>query len=99
MLVSFVVHFKCASLRSAQHICVIPRGVVFKVGILEPKTNARGYILECFKGHFELPGLGPIGSNGLANPRDFEYPVAAYDEDYATAKDYKVCFIPSPLAL
>ena len=31
-----------------------------------------GYVLETFGGHFELPGLGPIGSNGLANPRDFK---------------------------
>jgi homogentisate 1,2-dioxygenase len=27
---------------------------------------------QVFKGHFELPQLGPIGANGLANPRDFK---------------------------
>ena len=27
-----------------------------------------------------MPELGPIGSNGLANPRDFLAPVAAYEE-------------------
>src|SRR3546814_3501594 len=27
-----------------------------------------------------LPDLGPIGSNGLANPRDFLTPNAAYEE-------------------
>lgn len=27
---------------------------------------------EVFKGHFELPDLGPIGANGLANSRDFK---------------------------
>ncbi len=64
-------------------ICIIPRGVVFKV-CLHGATQGRGYILETFKGHFELPDLGPIGSNGLANPRDFEYPVAAYDDDSET---------------
>jgi homogentisate 1,2-dioxygenase len=29
---------------------------------------------------FKLPDLGPIGSNGLANPRDFLAPVAAYED-------------------
>ena len=40
----------------------------------------RGYILEVFEGHFRLPDLGPIGANGLANPRDFLVPVARYDD-------------------
>ena len=68
-------------------ICVIPRGIVFSVNIHRTdsesstlKAAARGYILEIFKGHFALPELGPIGSNGLANPRDFLYPTAWYDE-------------------
>jgi len=61
-----------------KHICVIPRGVVFAVDLEE---KSRGYILEVFKGHFDLPDLGPIGSNGLANPRDFEIPTATYDDD------------------
>lgn len=38
-------------------------------------------MLEVFGAHFELPDLGPIGSNGLANPRDFLTPVASFDED------------------
>jgi homogentisate 1,2-dioxygenase len=58
-------------------IVVIPRGVKFQVLVDGP---VRGYIAEIFKGHFELPGLGPIGSNGLANPRDFEFPVAAFED-------------------
>lgn len=37
--------------------------------------------MESFEGHFELPLLGPIGSNGLANPRDFQYPVARFEND------------------
>ena len=37
-------------------------------------------IVEIFKGHFMLPELGPIGANGLANPRDFKYPVAHFDD-------------------
>ena len=27
------------------------------------------YVLEVYDDHFVLPNLGPIGSNGLANPR------------------------------
>ena len=49
----------------------------FSVGVSEP---SRGYILEVFGGHFVLPGLGPIGANGLANPRDFLTPVAWYED-------------------
>ena len=41
---------------------------------------SRGYMMEVFNGHFELPNLGPIGANGLANPRDFETPVAWYED-------------------
>ncbi|KAJ3040213.1 Homogentisate 1,2-dioxygenase [Rhizophlyctis rosea] len=41
---------------------------------------SRGYILEVFDRHFELPELGPIGANGLANPRDFQHPTAAYED-------------------
>jgi homogentisate 1,2-dioxygenase len=35
---------------------------------------------EVFKGHFVIPDLGPIGSNGLANGRDFEIPVSWYED-------------------
>ena len=41
---------------------------------------SRGYICEVFGTRFTLPNLGPIGANGLANPRDFEYPTAFYVE-------------------
>ena len=58
-------------------IIVIPRGIKFSIEVEGP---SRGYILEIFKGHFELPTLGPIGANGLANPRDFKAPVAAYED-------------------
>lgn len=59
-------------------ICVIPRGVKFQVQLLN--EQARGYICENFGAIFRLPDLGVIGSNGLANPRDFLYPHAAYEE-------------------
>jgi len=59
-------------------ICVIQRGIKFSVDVLEGKS--RGYITEVYKGHFVIPDLGPIGSNGLANPRDFEIPVSWYED-------------------
>jgi homogentisate 1,2-dioxygenase len=62
-----------------QEIAVIPRGIRFKVSF--PNGPARGYIMELYSNHFELPELGPIGSNCLANARDFEAPVAAFEED------------------
>lgn len=40
--------------------------------------GCRGYVCELFAGHWKLPDLGPIGANGLAEPRDFLYPVAWY---------------------
>ncbi|KAJ3330994.1 hypothetical protein HDU76_004348 [Blyttiomyces sp. JEL0837] len=59
-------------------IVVIPRGIKFKVEL--PDGPSRGYILETFDRHWELPDLGPIGANGLANPRDFLYPTASYED-------------------
>jgi homogentisate 1,2-dioxygenase len=52
-----------------KEIIVIPRGIKFSVD-LDGKF-CRGWICETFKGHFVIPDLGPIGSNGLANERDF----------------------------
>jgi homogentisate 1,2-dioxygenase len=64
-------------------ILVIPRGIRYNVTL--PTGDARGYILETFTaGHFELPELGPIGSNGLANPRDFQIPKACYTDSQET---------------
>jgi homogentisate 1,2-dioxygenase len=42
--------------------------------------TARGYICENYGQQFRLPDLGPIGANGLANPRDFKTPVAWYED-------------------
>ncbi len=91
-------------------IVVIPRGIKFSVKL--PDGPSRGYIVEVFDGHFEIPDLGPIGflfaptifslanrnctaavttgsqhcsgANGLANPRDFLTPVAAYEDKETT---------------
>lgn len=67
------------------HVTVIPRGIRFAIWLYDNVSkavadngSARGYVLEVFSGSFELPDLGLIGANGLANPRDFRYPVAAY---------------------
>ncbi|CAK7207830.1 hypothetical protein SEUCBS139899_010645 [Sporothrix eucalyptigena] len=57
-------------------IAVIQRGQRFKVNIEGP---TRGYVLEIWGANFELPELGPLGANGLANARDFLHPVAAYE--------------------
>jgi homogentisate 1,2-dioxygenase len=65
-------------------ICVIPRGVKFQVCLLE--KAAVGYICEVYGAKLELPDLGPIGANGLASPRDFEYPVASYEEKTGSYK-------------
>ncbi|MDE1164999.1 MAG: homogentisate 1,2-dioxygenase [Pseudomonas sp.] len=59
-------------------IAVLPRGLKFRVQLLD--ATARGYIAENHGAPLRLPDLGPIGSNGLANPRDFRSPVACYEE-------------------
>ena len=61
-----------------QEIAVIPRGIRFSVSL--PDGEARGYVCENFGAMLKLPDLGPIGSNGLANPRDFLAPVAAFED-------------------
>jgi homogentisate 1,2-dioxygenase len=59
-------------------IAVIPRGTRFRVELLD--ATARGYVGENFGTPLRLPELGPIGSNSLANARDFLYPAAAYED-------------------
>jgi homogentisate 1,2-dioxygenase len=59
-------------------IAVVPRGMRFKV--LLPGGPARGYLCENYGSAFRLPELGPIGSQGLAQKRDFLAPVAAFED-------------------
>lgn len=59
-------------------IAVIQRGIRFRVELLD--KTARGYICENYGALLRLPDLGPIGANGLANPRDFLAPVAAFED-------------------
>ena len=61
-----------------QEIAVIPRGIRFRVAL--PDGEARGYVCENFGAFMRLPDLGPICSNGLANPRDFLTPNAAFED-------------------
>ena len=58
-------------------VALIPRGVKFRV---EVEGDSRGYVAENHGLPLRLPELGPIGSNGLANPRDFETPVAWFED-------------------
>ncbi|WP_372731408.1 homogentisate 1,2-dioxygenase [Novosphingobium sp.] len=60
-------------------ICVVPRGMKFRVTPLGGR--ATGYLCENHGEAFRLPDLGPIGSNCLANPRDFLTPVAAFEDE------------------
>ena len=63
---------------AAGEIAVVPRGVKFKVQVDSP---VRGYLCENYGPHFRLPELGPIGSQGLAQVRDFLAPVAAFEDE------------------
>ena len=68
------------------HVALVPRGVRFRVELMD--AEARGYVLENHGQPMRLPELGPIGANGLANPRDFMAPVAAWEE--ADGRDVEV---------
>ncbi|MFI7358833.1 homogentisate 1,2-dioxygenase [Streptomyces avidinii] len=71
-------------------MAIVPRGVRFRVELLD--DDARGYVCENYGQPFELPNLGPIGANGLAAARDFQAPVAAYeDSDRPTEVINKFC--------
>ena len=59
-------------------VALVPRGMKFRVQLID--GEAAGYVAENYGVPFRLPELGPIGANGLANPRDFEVPVAAFED-------------------
>lgn len=59
-------------------IACVPRGLKFRVELLD--AVAQGYVGENFGKPLRLPNLGPIGANGLANPRDFLTPVACFED-------------------
>ena len=81
-----------------QEIAVIPRGIRFQVRL--PDGAARGFLCENFGLPLKLPDLGVIGSNGLAHPRDFLYPVAAYEDqdgDYELIAKFDGRFWAAPI--
>eukprot|EP00658_Telonema_sp_P-2_P038939 TRINITY_DN27855_c0_g1_i1.p1 TRINITY_DN27855_c0_g1~~TRINITY_DN27855_c0_g1_i1.p1 ORF type:complete len:349 (-),score=78.21 TRINITY_DN27855_c0_g1_i1:166-1212(-) len=59
-------------------IAVVQRGIRFSVSLHD--ESARGYVLEIYESRFKIPDMGPIGTNHLALPQDFETPVAAFDD-------------------
>jgi homogentisate 1,2-dioxygenase len=72
-------HTECGVLDvTPGEIVLVPRGMKFRVALVD--EAARGYVCENYGRKFELPERGPIGSDGLANRRDFESPVAAYED-------------------
>jgi len=68
-------------------IALLPRGLAFRVDV--PDGPSRGYVLENHGAAFALPELGPIGSNGLASPRDFLAPVAAFEPPGTPCQRFK----------
>ena len=60
------------------HVALIPRGIKFRVEL--PDGPARGFICENYGQHLRLPDLGPIGTFGLANARDFQAPAAGFED-------------------
>ena len=79
-------------------IALLPRGLLFKVAL--PDGPSRGYVCENYGAQFRLPELGPIGSNGLANARDFLAPVAAFEDQagpYEIVKKFGGRFWTAPM--
>ena len=60
-------------------ILVIPRGLKFRIEL--PDGPVRGYVCENYGAPLELPERGPVGANGFANDRDFQYPVASFEDN------------------
>ena len=70
---------ECGKLRLRPgEIAVIPRGMKFAVDLLT--DTARGYLAENYGAPLCLPERGPVGANGYANDRDFQYPEANYED-------------------
>ncbi|MBX4871242.1 homogentisate 1,2-dioxygenase [Rhizobium bangladeshense] len=67
-------------------ICLVPRGMMFKITTVGEQAVWRGYICENYGAKFTLPDRGPIGANCLANPRDFKTPVAAFEDKEKTCR-------------
>ena len=76
---------ECGRLELAPgEIAVVPRAIKFAVDLLD--DAARGYVCENYGASFSLPERGPVGANGFANERDFQYPVAAFEDDESSCE-------------
>ncbi|MEJ2443507.1 MAG: homogentisate 1,2-dioxygenase [Exilibacterium sp.] len=76
---SLLLHTECGILAvEPGEIAAIPRGIKFRVAL--EGEMARGYLCENYGADFMLPERGPVGANGYANQRDFQYPTAAYED-------------------
>lgn len=74
-----LVRTECGSLMvKPTEICVVPHGMKFQANPVGAFSS--GYICENYGAPFRIPDLGPIGANGLANPRHFLSPVAQFEE-------------------
>ncbi|MFZ1344116.1 homogentisate 1,2-dioxygenase [Thiothrix eikelboomii] len=72
-------HTECGILELVPgEIAVIPRGMKWRVVLLN--ATARGYVCENYGHPLILAERGPVGANGYANDRDFQTPVAAFED-------------------
>jgi homogentisate 1,2-dioxygenase len=62
---------------SQGEVVILPRGIRFSVKV--PDGPTRGFMVELYNGHFQLPDRGVVGANGLADERHFKAPVADYE--------------------
>jgi len=73
------IHTECGHLALRPgYVALIPRGLKFRVEL--PDGAVRGYLCENYGSPLSLPERGPVGSDGFANDRDFEAPVAAFED-------------------
>ena len=80
---SLTVTTELGVLRAAPgQVLLLPRGMAFRVAVDDSAdAPARAYVCENYGAPFRLPELGPIGSNGMASPRDFIAPHAAFESE------------------
>lgn len=76
---ALLVYTECGLLHVVPgEIALVPRGMKFKVDLADGR--ARGYVCENYGAGLRLPERGLVGSDGFANARDFQVPVARFDD-------------------
>lgn len=63
---------------SPGELAVLPRGMTWRIELLDGPS--RGYVCENYGALLRIPERGPIGSDGLANARDFLAPSAWFED-------------------